>query len=119
MGMQRNDVIMYYNERTPCKFYVFWAKKDHQWGLRLVGGIRLQRLEAVADAVRAYRAAMERYLDEQTRLLDAGMPLEEVTRRNWEAFDETMRAEERLYEALAHLDMPDDPSAEPKGADIH
>lgn len=85
----------------------------------MVDETRLQRLEAVADAVRAYRVAMERYLDEQTRLLDAGMPLEEVTTHNWEAFDETMRAEERLYEALARLDSLDNPSAEPKDTDIH
>lgn len=67
---------------------------------------RMQSLEAVAEAAREYRAAMRRYINDQTRLLDAGMSLDEIMERNWGRFAETMRAKEQLYAILDALDAP-------------
>lgn len=64
---------------------------------------RLRLLEAVARAARDYRAAMGRYSGEQARLLDAGVPIEELIGRTRGGFDAVAEAEDALDDALTVL----------------
>ncbi len=64
---------------------------------------RLRLLEAVARAAHGYRAAMGRYIGEQARLLDAGVPVEELFGRTRVQFDAVAEAEDALDDALTVL----------------
>ncbi len=64
---------------------------------------RLRLLEGVARAARDYRAAMGRLIGEQARLLDGGMPVEELFGRTRDGFDAVAVAENALDDALTVL----------------
>lgn len=70
----------------------------------MVDETRLGLLKSVADAARRYRATMRRYVEEQARLLDQGVPIDELFARSQGAFTEVAEAEEALDDALIVLE---------------
>ena len=61
----------------------------------------LRVLEAVAQASRDYRATMVRYIRDQARLLDEGVPVKGLIERTWDGF--AAMAEDALDDALTVL----------------